>query len=247
MSSSILILWLATLGTSFISGLTGLAGGAILIGILSLFYEPALALALHALFQTVSNAVRIKLHWKNVNKPLVLKFVILVIPGVLLARTLIGVIPTPYLRIGLALGLLLSLFFKKRSLSPTSLNWYIPIGGLAGFFGTLVGAVGPLLASFLMRPGMPHSEFVGTKSACQLVVQLTKSLVLFSFITQANLHTQWWFYPAFIGIFVGNIWAKKVGDKLPQLIFERLVWWSLLILSCWLLIKSFKQLGFLVF
>ena len=52
------LLFAVTVVGSVLSGLTGLAGGAVILGGLMLFYAPVEALALHGWIMSVSNGAR---------------------------------------------------------------------------------------------------------------------------------------------------------------------------------------------
>jgi len=162
MSNPFFLVPLATFGTSFISGLTGLGGGAILMGFLGSILNPIQAIFLHACFQALSNIFRLWIHWKNVDKLLFKFFSFAVLPGSYIGAQLLGSLSVPLLRVLLGIGLLLSLLPKKKEEKSFPGYFYSILGFLAGLMGCLMGAVGPLLARFLLRPGMSHGYFVGT-------------------------------------------------------------------------------------
>ena len=238
MSNPFIFVPIATFGTSFISGLTGLGGGAILMGFLGSILNPIQAIYLHACFQALSNIFRLCIHWKDVDKFVFMFFSITVLPGSYLGAQLLGSLPVHILRIVLGIGLLLSLIPKKKKQKDLPGFAYSILGFLAGLMGCLMGAVGPLLARFLLRPGMSHGYFVGTKSACQFIVHLGKVLFLGKIAVENSIMTDPYILIGFAGIFFGNYIAKFVGKKIPKETFQKLVKLLLLLIGCQLILKG---------
>ena len=222
----------ATLGTAFISGLTGLGGGAILMGFLATLLSPIQAVFLHALYQAFSNVFRLFIHWKHVDKSLFFYFTATVFPGAYVGSKLVGSMPIPLLKMILGFGLLLSLIPKKKTERSLPGFAYSILGFVSGLMGCLMGAVGPLMARFLLKPGMSHGYFVGTKSACQFVVHVGKIVFLGALVSDTELLTNIYVVMGFFGIFLGNYIAKFVGAKIPKDIFQRSVKVLLLFLGC---------------
>ena len=61
-----LTLGLVMLGTAFLSGVFGMAGGMILIGVLLAVMPVAQAMALHSITQMASNGWRATLWWRHI-------------------------------------------------------------------------------------------------------------------------------------------------------------------------------------
>ena len=101
-----------------------------------------------------------------------------------------------------------------------------------------MGAVGPLLARFLLRPGMSHSYFVGTKSACQFIVHLGKIIFLSSIAVDNSILKDPYILIGFVGIFLGNYLAKLIGQKISQDVFQKMVKLLLLLIGCQLILKG---------
>src|SRR5258707_14165257 len=93
----------AVLATSFVSGIFGMAGGLILLGILLLFMDVAPAMVLFGIVQMAANGWRAALWWRHVDWSIVWRFLVGSTTLFLAMRT-IAVLPskaTLYLTLGL--------------------------------------------------------------------------------------------------------------------------------------------------
>lgn len=161
---------------SILSGLTGLAGGAVILGGLSLFYNPADALAMHGVVQGVGNGTRVFFWWRSVHWNVVWRYCLLLLPGAWVGGVLFS-----YLNLSLMQALLGSMILfavwmpaPKKGGFSFKLNGFIWLGLVSGFFSMLAGVVGPLLNPFFDKLGIKREEMVSTKSACQLSLHIAR-------------------------------------------------------------------------
>ena len=168
------LLFLASAATALVSGVTGLAGGALLFSCLTYIWSVREAIALHAATQSLSNGIRVGIFWSHIHWAIVARFAVLVVPGAYLGSLSLDAIPTQYLFGLAAIGILLAIFPTKHLPIPTHPNWFILGGFLAGFLGMLIGVVGPIIAPLFLNVKIIKEEFVATKSACQLITQGVK-------------------------------------------------------------------------
>lgn len=171
----ILLFIVTTLG-SLLSGLTGMAGGAVILGGLMIFFPTAESLAMHGVVQSVSNGTRIIFWWKSIHWDVVWRYSLLLLPGALIGGLLFN-----YLNLHLveaALGaLILTVVWvpmPKRFDGKFTKNGFIWLGLLSGFFSMLAGVVGPLLNPFFDKLQIKREQMVSTKSACQLILHLAR-------------------------------------------------------------------------
>jgi len=75
------LLFVVTVIGSLISGLTGMAGGAVILGSLMFFFPAPDALALHGLIQALSNGLRSVVWWRSVHWGVVWRYGCLLLPG----------------------------------------------------------------------------------------------------------------------------------------------------------------------
>jgi len=157
------------LATSFLSGIFGMAGGLILVGVLLAVMPLPEAMQLHALTQMASNGWRGLLWWRHVSWRPAGYFVVGAMLAVALWSLISFVPPTP-----VALLLLGFCPFVVRLL-PASFrpDPYKALHG-AGYGATcmslmiLTGVSGPLIDSFFLGGGMERRTIIATKAVCQV-------------------------------------------------------------------------------
>ena len=175
------LLALSVLGTSFLSGVFGMAGGMVLMGILVAFLPVSAAMVLHGTAQMTSNGWRAWLWRRNTDYRIFARYIV----GLLAAGLLfsfIGFVPDRALVL-ISLGIIpfLAVLIPAR---------YVPQAGtrygaeVCGFLNTcmqfIAGVSGPLLDVFFVRSPMDRRAVVATKAACQTLSHGAK-LVYFSY------------------------------------------------------------------
>ena len=79
-----LILCAASVLSAGVSAVLGMAGGILLLAVMLLFLEPAVAIPIHALVQLTSNSSRTLIHVRSVRRDLLGPFVLPLLPAGLL-------------------------------------------------------------------------------------------------------------------------------------------------------------------
>ena len=111
-----LLLFTATLITSFISGVLSMAGGMILMGIFSFFLAVPAAMMLHGITQTFSNGSRVWWYRHHIRK-------VVLIPYTLGAFTILGIFSvTAFIPPAGLIFLLIGLFPFLTRMLPKSFN-----------------------------------------------------------------------------------------------------------------------------
>lgn len=98
---------------------------------------------------------------------------------------------------------------------------WIPLGGaLSGFFGGLSGHQGALRSAFLIKAGLPAAAFIGTGTACAVLVDLARLSVYGASALAGHLRAVgeeggWALLvaatgAAFAGSFLGSRWLGRV-------------------------------------
>lgn len=209
------LLAVSVLGTSFLSGVFGMAGGMVLMGILIAFLPVSAAMVLHGTAQMTSNGWRALLWRRNTDYRIFVRYII----GLLLAALLfafVGFVPDRALVL-LALGIIpfLAVLIPARYV-PQATNRYG--AEVCGFLNTclqfIAGVSGPLLDVFFVRSDMDRRAVVATKAACQTITHLAK-LIYFSRIMGGQGEVEEWA----IGI---AITMAIVGTSLSKFVLERL-------------------------
>jgi uncharacterized membrane protein YfcA len=156
-------------GTAFLSGIFGMAGGLILIGILLVLLPLPDAMALHAVTQMASNGWRGLLWWRHVR----LRIVLVYLAGCALALIGWGLTqyvpskPAALLMLG-ATPFVVRLLPKSLKPDPESVPQTVLYGVMCTTLMLLTGVSGPLFDSFFLGGTLDRREIVATKSVCQL-------------------------------------------------------------------------------
>lgn len=211
-------------GASFlaalITGVTGLAGGVVLMSALVLFYDVTTAIALHALLQAFSNFIRVLVFRKNIDWPSALRFVSLVIPGVYLGAQLGQNFPKQAIEVALGGIILWSSFQIKPKLEPSeNKSIFIVLGFVSSFLGMIVGVVGPFIAPFFIKAGLTKEKLIATKSFGQAAVQIAKVITFSSLLNFSFWQFQQEIFAMFMAILVATLLAKKVLKNISEKIF----------------------------
>ena len=163
------------LGTAFLSGIFGMAGGMILLGVLLAVMPLPAAMALHAVTQMASNAWRAVLWHQHIRWRPVVFFLV----GNLAAMALWSVfrwVPDKAVSL-LMLGTTPFLFrLLPSAIKPNPLNpgHGVAMGGVCMSLMLVAGVSGPLLDTFFLGGGMERRQIVATKAVCQVAGHFSK-------------------------------------------------------------------------
>jgi uncharacterized membrane protein YfcA len=177
----VLLLPLAALITSAISGMLGMAGGMLLLATMFCFLTHAETIPTHATVQLVSNSTRLVAFARNIAWPTVGRFVAGATPGAALGALVYYFWGTPaasepYLKSLVGTYILIVTFLpkpKKRN-GAAGHREFLFIGFVAGAAALTVGAVGPLIAPVFARCGFAKEPLVATKAVCQAILHVVK-------------------------------------------------------------------------
>jgi uncharacterized protein len=165
-----LLLCLLMVATSFLSGIFGMAGGMVLVGVLLAIMPLPAAMMLHAVTQMASNGWRGLLWRRHVRWRAVGAYVVGCLLA-LLAWSLTRYVPSK----PVALILLGVTPFLVR-LAPTSLRpdpestaQGVLYGSISMTLMLLTGVAGPLLDTYFLGGRLDRREIVATKAMCQIV------------------------------------------------------------------------------
>lgn len=175
-SLSSLFLVVVSFFTAALSATIGMAGGIVLLSIMTFFMPLNIIVPVHGIVQLVSNVYRTYLLRSKIVKSIFGYFCIGLPFGVLLTVTLIKKINNPQIALFLIFGLLMYSVFKPKKLPHIHIpHWGFALVGFAvGFLGPLIGATGPIMATFFLRDDLSKEEIVATKASVQTVGHLVK-------------------------------------------------------------------------
>lgn len=210
----IVCLSVATITTSFVSGILGMAGGMILMGVLLVTLPVAQAMVLHGITQLASNAWRAAVWRPFVNWRCVagfaagaaLAFVALGSIQVLLGRAmvLIALGATPFL---------VYLLPRRLELNVDRRGHSFACGVASTSIQILSGVSGPLLDSFFVNSAMDRKSVVATKAGAQTLGHAAKTAYFGSLIGSAHID---------VTLTLAMIACAIVGTTLSRKLLERM-------------------------
>jgi uncharacterized membrane protein YfcA len=203
--SALVLVALTTLATSFISGLFGMAGGLILLGVLLIFLDVAPAMVLFGTIQTVSNGWRATLWFRHVDWSIVWRFLVGSTLLFFMMRS-VALLPSKA-----TLYLTLGLLPFAAYLMPQRLTLDIMRPGMPYFAGALIivlqlmaGAAGHILDVFFQQSGLDRRTIVATKAVTQVTGHVYRIIYFGSFAATFDDSIPWWAYAAAIGLTVAG-------------------------------------------
>lgn len=206
----------AVLATSFMSGIFGMAGGMVLMGILLLFLSVPAAMVLHAVTQAASNGWRAILWWRYIDWRILAKHAL----GALVAVALFSVVQfvpeRPLVLIAMGIVPFVSMAVPDRFAPRVDRPLGSELSGfISGVLQLLSGVSGPVLDIFFVRTTLDRRTVVATKGACQLCTHILK-LIYFGAIVSSSIDE--------VGTFamVLCVALALTGTTLSRTVLERL-------------------------
>jgi uncharacterized membrane protein YfcA len=224
------IIMIAALITACISGIFGMAGGMIMMGVIVTYLGVAEAMVVHGAVQSVSNSYRAWLIRDNIRWDIIGRVAIGALPALALLA-LAAYVPSKgvlFLVLG-SLPLLLWLPTERLSFDAQKPLHAI----LCGFFITglnlVAGAAGPALDMFFIKTAMPRHEIVATKAVTMFGSHMMK-IAYFSipiFITSdfSGLPPLWFFIAVIPFIMLGTFIGTRVLKRMSDIGFRKYTKW----------------------
>lgn len=216
MSATLMIALVTTMvATAFLSGIFGMAGGLILMGVLLAVLPLPEAMALHAVTQMASNGWRGLLWWRHVRWRAAAMFLagcalaflvwmlLRYVPSKPIALILLGVSP-----------FLVRLMPADLKPNPERFVDGVIYGSASMTLMLLAGVSGPLIDTYFLGGGLERRQIVATKAVCQIISHGAKFVYFGGLVDQAA-----GLDPAMAGL---AVLASIVGTSLARPILERL-------------------------
>lgn len=242
-SITVVFILLTTLVTAFISGIFGMAGGLILMAVLTALVSVAMAMVIHGTLQMVANGYRAFLLRDAMVWPVVRAYLVGAALGIL-GLSLVRWVPdrqVVYALLGLT-GLLVWIPRHLLDLDIQKPGQAMLAGGLVQGLNTLAGVAGPLLDLFFVRTDMTRQQIVATKALTQTVSHLIKvgfwGLPLIQLAGWAAVPPVWLFALA-IPLSLSGTWlGGQVLDRLSDHSFRRWMKGLITLISLVLLLRA---------
>lgn len=223
------ILSVSVLATSFMSGIFGMAGGMVLMGILLVLMPVEKAMTVHAVAQFASNGWRAVLWRRNIRWPVLWRYA----AGAVLVSGLLLVLDLALSRAAVMIMLGLTPFIAFLLPERLSLNvdhpWHAFGCGVVCMGLQLVSGVsGPLLDTFFVRSEMTRHQVVSTKAAVQTFGHANRVLLFGVLMARTDDPADWTLglvlmVSAIVGTSLSRIVLDRLTDKAFRDITRKLV------------------------
>lgn len=217
--------------TSFLSGIFGMAGGLVLLGILLLLLDVAPAMMLFGVTQLASNSWRAFLWRRYIRWDIFRGYAAgsLVFFGLM---KLVAFLPDKGM-VYLGLGLMpFAVEVIPQNYRPHIERRFAPFicGGLIMVLQLLAGAAGNVLDVFFQKSSLDRKTIVATKAATQTLAHFLRILYFGSFaMVEGDLPPLWLFGVCIVLAFLGTSLAARVLERWHDEGFRK--WSRVLILS----------------
>lgn len=238
------ILLAAALITSFISGIFGMAGGLILMGVLTAMLPVSTAMIFHGAVQIFANGWRAFLIRQHISWSIIGRYLLGGIPAITL---LVFVSWQPDKKmVFILLGCLAFIPWIPKTVFALDAQKPFQaeiLGFVAQGLNTLAGVVGPVLDIFFVKTEMTRQQIVATKGATQVIAHGTKiffwSLPLIA-STSADQFPPWWLVVTAIPISMFGTWlGGKVLNLMTDVSFRDWTKWILTVVGTVYLLRGF--------
>jgi uncharacterized membrane protein YfcA len=203
--------------TSFVSGIFGMAGGLILMGVLLALLPLPQAMALHAVTQMASNGWRALLWWRHVRWRAAVTFLAgsalafaiwtqwRYVPSTAVAFILLGLSP-----------FVVRLVPADLKPNPERITHGLVYGSASMTLMLFAGVSGPLIDAYFLRGTLDRREIVATKAACQLACHAAKLAYFGGLVDQAAGLDPLMAAAAIAASMVGTSLARPVLERLSE-------------------------------
>jgi uncharacterized protein len=208
--------------TSFISGIFGMAGGLILLGLLLVLLDVGPAMILFGSTQAASNGWRAFLWVKYVRWDYVWR----VLVGAAIVFIILRIIHLFPNKAILYVGLGLSPFLADllpRQLTPDITRPGAPYvcGAIIMAMTLLAGVAGPILDTFYQKSGLDRKTVVATKAVTQTASHIARIAYFGSFLPELDGGIPLWVFVGAIGLaMTGTTLAARVLEKMTDADFR---------------------------
>lgn len=228
--------------TSFISGIFGMAGGLILLGVLLLFLEVAPAMVLFGAIQTAANGWRAAIWLRHVNWGIVWRYLV-GSTAMFFAMRSVSILPSKAV-IYLGLGLIpFAANLLPRSLTPDITRPGAPYvcGAFILALQLLAGAAGHILDIFFQKSQLDRKTIVATKAVTQVAGHAYRIAYFGSFAAAFDTSVPLWGYVGAVALAVAGTtlagfvlhhmtddgfrtWSKRITMAVAAVYLARAAW-----------------------
>ena len=216
------LLAVSALVTSFISGILGMAGGMILMGILLAVVPLPVAMLLHGITQLASNAWRALLWRDKVDWRIFRGYLYGALAAIAFFAAVRLVVGKPVALIVMGLTPFVSLALPEKLHLNVERKGHASVCGLICMALSLTaGVAGPILDVFFVRSKMGRHAVVATKAMTQSLTHIAKIAYFGAFVAVEGATVSPWLAAMMIVLAVtGTSLSRRVLEKLTDQSFR---------------------------
>ncbi len=242
------LILLAVFITACISGIFGMAGGLIMMGVLASFLGVSEAMIVHGAVQSVSNSSRAYLLRQHVRWDIFAKIAIGSLPAIAILA-FISFLPSKSLLFIVLGALPILLWLPKRIIYLDAAR---PLHAVfCGFCATglnlIAGAAGPALDIFFIKTKMPREEIVATKAVTMFASHMMKILYFGIPLLKSQGVSSlppWWFFCAIIPLAIGGTYAgTRLLKRMSDISFSTYTKWLVSFVGIIYVLRGINLLG----
>jgi uncharacterized membrane protein YfcA len=225
------VLAVSALVTSFISGILGMAGGMILMGILLAFLPVPTAMLLHGITQLASNLWRALLWRNSVDWKVFRGYVYGAVAALLAFATLHIVVSKPVALIVMGFTPFVTLVLPERlHLNVERRGHPFGCGVICTVLALMAGVSGPILDVFFVRSKMGRHAVVATKAMTQSFSHLLKIVYFGGIVAAAERGTvePWLAAMMVVLALAGTTLSRPVLERMNDEHFRLLTRWTVM-------------------
>ncbi|HEV7263687.1 MAG TPA: TSUP family transporter [Falsiroseomonas sp.] len=165
----LLLIWAATVVTTLLSGVFGMAGGLLLVGLLLVLLPLPAAMALHAVTQIASNGWRAAFGLRHVRWGIAADYGVGCLAATLAWSAVLYIPSKPVALIAFGLSPFLLMALPAAWKPDPGHPWHAMATGVASMsLMLLTGVAGPLLDRVFLGGRLDRHAIVATKAVCQV-------------------------------------------------------------------------------
>lgn len=235
------ILGASAVVTSFISGILGMAGGLVLMGIL--FAMPGvtvpMAMMLHGITQLASNGMRALLWRTKVDWRVFRGYVGGALVTLAVFSLMQFVISKPWALIAMGLTPFVALMLPESLHLNVERPWHpFLCGAVCSVLALTSGVSGPILDVFFVRSSMTRQAVVATKAMTQSFSHISK-IVYFGVVISAGGDVEPMLAAMMVAFaFLGTNLSKKVLEGMNDKSFRFWTKWTVIVIGIYYLVQG---------
>ena len=239
------ILAVSAVVTSFISGILGMAGGMILMGILLALMPVPAAMMLHGITQLASNAWRAILWRSVVDWRVFVQYVLGSLAAMAVFIVLQLVVSKPVALIVMGCTPFISLALpEKLHLNVERRGHSFACGAICSVLSLTAGVSGPILDVFFVRSRMSRHGVVATKAMTQSFSHLQKIAYFGGIVAVEGGAVDAWLGAMMVTLaIVGTTLSRRVLERMNDEAFRFWTRWTVMVLGVFYLGQGFWLLA----